>query len=253
MDRGEDYTREASMAKLKAGRLVREVADTCMQFHGGMGYMEEYPMARYFRDSRLMSIGAGADEIMLGIIAKFEGIAPPRSLNGQVERRRGDRSKQHISLERFLTQANRRSPAVRRPILPSRLNPKSEQFQHNRRAVLEQLQALDELLAAARAARRRKEHRPASPARQAAGSRADRVLARSRSPFLELSPVAAAGTEYEVGASIAAGIGVVSGVECYISGNDPDRARRRGQSVHHAKVDARLRHLPAQSPAATSV
>ncbi len=51
MDRGEDYTREASMAKLKAGRLVREVADTCMQFHGGMGYMEEYPMARYFRDS----------------------------------------------------------------------------------------------------------------------------------------------------------------------------------------------------------
>ncbi len=78
MDRGEDYTREASMAKLKAGRLAREVADTCLQFHGGMGYMEEYPMARYFRDSRLMSIGAGADEIMMGIIAKFEGIAPPR-------------------------------------------------------------------------------------------------------------------------------------------------------------------------------
>ncbi len=78
MDRGLDYTREASMAKLKAGRLVREVADTCVQFHGGMGYMEEYPMARYFRDSRLMSIGAGADEIMLGIIAKFEGIAPRR-------------------------------------------------------------------------------------------------------------------------------------------------------------------------------
>ena len=78
MDRGEDYTREASMAKLKAGRLVRQVADTCLQFHGGMGYMEEYPMARYFRDSRLLSIGGGTDEIMLGIIAKFEGIAPPR-------------------------------------------------------------------------------------------------------------------------------------------------------------------------------
>jgi citronellyl-CoA dehydrogenase len=43
-----------------------------------MGYMEEYPLARYFRDSRLLSIGAGADEIMLGIIAKFEGIAPSR-------------------------------------------------------------------------------------------------------------------------------------------------------------------------------
>ncbi len=75
---GEDFTREASMAKLKAGRLVREVADTCVQFHGGMGYMEEYPIARYFRDSRLLSIGGGADEVMLGIIAKYEGILPPR-------------------------------------------------------------------------------------------------------------------------------------------------------------------------------
>ena len=75
---GEDFTREASMAKLKAGRLVREVADWCMQFHGGMGYMEEYPMARYFRDSRLLSIGGGADEVMLGIIAKYEGILPGR-------------------------------------------------------------------------------------------------------------------------------------------------------------------------------
>lgn len=75
---GEDMTREASMAKLKGGRLVREVADWCMQFHGGMGYMEEYPMARYFRDSRLMSIGGGADEVMLGIIAKYEGILPKR-------------------------------------------------------------------------------------------------------------------------------------------------------------------------------
>lgn len=74
----EDVTREASMAKLKAGRLAREVADTCLQFHGGMGYVEEYPMARYFRDARLLSIGGGADEIMLGIIAKYEGILPRR-------------------------------------------------------------------------------------------------------------------------------------------------------------------------------
>ena len=73
---GQDVTREASMAKLKAGRLAREVADTCLQFHGGMGYVEEYPMARYFRDARLLSIGGGADEIMLGIIAKYEGILP---------------------------------------------------------------------------------------------------------------------------------------------------------------------------------
>ena len=73
---GEDITREVSMAKLKGGRLAREAADWCLQFHGGMGYVEEYPMARYFRDARLMSIGGGADEIMLRIIAKLEGILP---------------------------------------------------------------------------------------------------------------------------------------------------------------------------------
>lgn len=75
---GGDVTKEVSMAKLKAGRLAREVADTCLQFHGGMGYVEEYPMARYFRDARLLSIGGGADEIMLGIIAKYEDILPSR-------------------------------------------------------------------------------------------------------------------------------------------------------------------------------
>lgn len=73
---GEDITREISMAKLKSGRLIREVTDLCVQFHGGMGYAEEYPLARYFRDGRLLSIGAGADEVMLEIIAKYEGIAP---------------------------------------------------------------------------------------------------------------------------------------------------------------------------------
>jgi citronellyl-CoA dehydrogenase len=75
---GEDATKEVSMAKLKVGRLVRQVADTCVQFHGGMGYVEEYPIARYFRDARLLSIGAGADEIMLGIIAKYAGLYPSR-------------------------------------------------------------------------------------------------------------------------------------------------------------------------------
>jgi citronellyl-CoA dehydrogenase len=73
---GQDMTREASMAKLKAGRLNREAADICIQFHGGMGYVEEYPMARMYRDARLTSIGGGADEIMLGIIAKYEGMLP---------------------------------------------------------------------------------------------------------------------------------------------------------------------------------
>ncbi len=75
---GMDFTLEASMAKLKAGRLSREVNDTCLQFYGGMGYMEETPISRRFRDGRLLSIGGGADEIMLGIIAKYEGFLPKK-------------------------------------------------------------------------------------------------------------------------------------------------------------------------------
>ncbi|MCK6502748.1 acyl-CoA dehydrogenase family protein [Myxococcota bacterium] len=68
----------ASMAKLKAGRLAREVADACLQYWGGMGFMWESPVARFFRDGRLISIGAGADEVMLGIIAKLMGTLPKR-------------------------------------------------------------------------------------------------------------------------------------------------------------------------------
>jgi citronellyl-CoA dehydrogenase len=75
---GEDITRLASMAKLKAGRLAREVADSCLQYYGGMGYMEETHISQVFRDMRLLSIGGGADEIMLGIIARIEGILPER-------------------------------------------------------------------------------------------------------------------------------------------------------------------------------
>ncbi len=73
---GNDATRLASMAKLKAGRLVREVADWCVQFHGGTGYMWETRVNRFYRDARLLSIGGGADEVMMAIIAKFEGTLP---------------------------------------------------------------------------------------------------------------------------------------------------------------------------------
>ncbi|KAH9378120.1 hypothetical protein HPB48_020512 [Haemaphysalis longicornis] len=59
---GEDVTLLVSMAKLKAGRLERKVADSCLQYWGGMGYAEEAPMARVFRDGRLLSIAGGADE-----------------------------------------------------------------------------------------------------------------------------------------------------------------------------------------------
>jgi len=71
---GEDVTRISTIAKLKAGRLQRVVADTCVQFHGGMGYAEDNWPARYFRDSRLTSIGGGADEVMLRVLALLEGM-----------------------------------------------------------------------------------------------------------------------------------------------------------------------------------
>jgi citronellyl-CoA dehydrogenase len=70
---GRDTSRFATVAKLKAGRLQRELADTCLQFHGGVGYMEETWVSRYFRDSRLLSIGGGADEVMLQVLARLDG------------------------------------------------------------------------------------------------------------------------------------------------------------------------------------
>jgi citronellyl-CoA dehydrogenase len=73
---GKDVTKLASMAKLKTGRLDREVADSCLQYWGGMGYTWDNPVSRAWRDGRLVSIGGGADEVMLGIIAKLEGTLP---------------------------------------------------------------------------------------------------------------------------------------------------------------------------------
>ncbi|XP_013875842.1 probable acyl-CoA dehydrogenase 6 [Austrofundulus limnaeus] len=74
--KGNDVTKLASMAKLKAGRLARELSDGCLQFWGGMGYTSDVPVSRFYRDSRLLSIGAGADEVMLGIICKYMDTLP---------------------------------------------------------------------------------------------------------------------------------------------------------------------------------
>jgi len=73
---GEDVTKLASMAKLKVGRLQREVMDSCLQYWGGQGYVWESSISRRFRDFRLTSIGGGADEVMLKVITKLMGISP---------------------------------------------------------------------------------------------------------------------------------------------------------------------------------
>ena len=74
---GQDVTELASMAKLKAGRLGRDVADWCMQFQGGMGYTWDNRVSRAYRDYRLGSIGGGADEVMLMVIARKMGLMDP--------------------------------------------------------------------------------------------------------------------------------------------------------------------------------
>jgi len=73
---GQDALQLASMAKLKSGRLAREVADSCLQYWGGNGFMWDNPASQAWRDGRLGSIGGGADEIMLGIICKTMDILP---------------------------------------------------------------------------------------------------------------------------------------------------------------------------------
>ena len=73
---GVDATYLATVAKLKAGRLMRTIADGCLQFWGGMGYVDESPISRIYRDGRLTSIGGGADEVMLQILCKSMGILP---------------------------------------------------------------------------------------------------------------------------------------------------------------------------------
>ncbi|GAC18343.1 acyl-CoA dehydrogenase family protein [Paraglaciecola arctica] len=75
---GEDATYLASMAKLKSGRLWREVTDACMQYWGGMGFMWDNSVSRAYRDTRILSIAGGSDEMMLGIIAKHMDIFPKR-------------------------------------------------------------------------------------------------------------------------------------------------------------------------------
>jgi len=68
----------ASMCKLKIGRVSREVTDACLQYWGGQGFMWENNISRAYRDTRLISIGGGADEVMLGIICKMMNILPSK-------------------------------------------------------------------------------------------------------------------------------------------------------------------------------
>jgi citronellyl-CoA dehydrogenase len=69
---GLDVTREISMGKLYAARVIQTVVDGCLQMYGGLGFMEEMLISRCYRDAKLISIGGGADEVMREIISKIE-------------------------------------------------------------------------------------------------------------------------------------------------------------------------------------
>ncbi len=75
VSRGQNATREISMAKLFAGELACKVADRCLQMHGGMGYMAETEVSRIWRDTRLIPIGGGTSEIMKEILGKLQGLS----------------------------------------------------------------------------------------------------------------------------------------------------------------------------------
>ncbi len=72
-DRGESFTLTAAQAKLKTGRLAVRATEEAVQIHGGYGYIEEYPVCRFYRDAKILTIGEGTDEIQQMVIASQLG------------------------------------------------------------------------------------------------------------------------------------------------------------------------------------
>jgi alkylation response protein AidB-like acyl-CoA dehydrogenase len=72
-DQGRDFSLTAAQAKLKTGRLAVRAADEAVQIHGGYGYIEEYPVCRFYRDAKILTIGEGTDEVQQMVIARALG------------------------------------------------------------------------------------------------------------------------------------------------------------------------------------
>ncbi len=72
-DAGRNFTLTAAQAKLKSGRLAVHAADAAVQIHGGYGYIEEYPVCRFYRDAKVLTIGEGTDEVQEMVIARALG------------------------------------------------------------------------------------------------------------------------------------------------------------------------------------
>jgi len=72
-DRGQNFTLAAAQAKLKTGRLAVRASEEAVQIHGGYGYIEEYPVCRFYRDAKILTIGEGTDEVQQMVIARQLG------------------------------------------------------------------------------------------------------------------------------------------------------------------------------------
>jgi alkylation response protein AidB-like acyl-CoA dehydrogenase len=72
-DEGRNFTLTAAQAKLKTGRLAVRCAEEAVQIHGGYGYIEEYPVCRFYRDAKILTIGEGTDEVQQMVIARALG------------------------------------------------------------------------------------------------------------------------------------------------------------------------------------
>jgi alkylation response protein AidB-like acyl-CoA dehydrogenase len=72
-DMGRNFTLTAAKAKLKTGRLAVRATEEAVQIHGGYGYIEEYPVCRFYRDAKILTIGEGTDEVQQMVIARALG------------------------------------------------------------------------------------------------------------------------------------------------------------------------------------
>ena len=73
-DQGRPFAKEAAMAKLYTGEMAGRVVNEALQIHGGYGYMEEFPIARFYRDQKVLEIGEGTNEIQRMVIARHLGL-----------------------------------------------------------------------------------------------------------------------------------------------------------------------------------
>ena len=73
-DHGRAFAQTAAMAKLYTGELSRRVANEALQIHGGYGYMDEFPISRFYRDAKMLEIGEGTNEVQRLVIARGLGL-----------------------------------------------------------------------------------------------------------------------------------------------------------------------------------